>query len=583
MIYQEIKNIIEDNKIKSELDNITLAKVAFYNIINKPYFNGLYDFVNLYKNLDDEIELGQEDNKISLPQIYNVHRFPLSNANLLASKIVIDEKRKKHSLILTDEEHENLQAILSKAQSMNSIADASKFTINEAALIGKISDGKLNLFIFEDLINGEEQVIYKKVFTPSNGVLTDQTVNSFLKKHNHITYFLNIALYEEKYGLKLNMINELSGKYQYIERILKEDNLQHLWKDHFRNDKDFLQKFTGDEFKNTIIGTLLEYSTPKEKIIKIFDILNFEQYKKDLLKKINILLQEETVENIIKNETKNLEIIEQEIMKYYPELNNTNYLEVIEIPHEKFENMNEVEVRNYVSNFTKDHLTTVGVIPDMSKEFDLKDMGFSPYEITSIFFDNRYEHKKKTDIILFKNNIEVLGAASITINPSELITEYNLDLHKFKPYYFNKEEVIKNYQTIIDYYKSKNGILNIYIDSDSDYSKNSIENRIKLNDILYELKTKNKDSIIINILNRSDDYTQLGNYDYEKYNIIKELKNSINISYTDLLNSVNKINSTYLLSNEHSTRFNAQDYEEISKSILNKYKVQIKNNNSLKI
>lgn len=548
MIYNEIIELLNKNDPNGlEDDKQELANLILYKIVNNPYLKNKYKFVNLYKTPDEKYKIGKDITRYSDTQIYHPDEYSLESSTL--SYIEKQQEMQTVNILLSEDDKDTLKEIVRQIKGFKSLIDFGNLTINEYELLDKVS---LSDIQFKNRQKSKTKKFLKAVIKSCEVSSTDD--DKFILKNtfdnDNIISEMGYPHYLEK--IMFNLLNEetssmkISELLKYEEQmisLLNLDNLSHLIPNHQsykKLDNSFLDKFKDDSFKNTVIGILMsDKLTSSMKIIKIYDKLHFEGLKKSIAKKASIILDNETIEDVIEKKLEQIIPIENILKEKYKELK-SDYINEYEIKFTLYKDLQKLEdkseIENLINNMKKDMYSELKIIADLNSELQFNGFPISSYSIERGIKDT-IRQELNNDIIIIKNNLELLGVVNTDTKVfSEGINHVDIEISSLKENYFTPEQIKDIFKNIIDIYKKDDLIINIsfyYLNTDNRKTFPLIMNAIK------NIKKEYEDTCIINIFEA--DLIQ----NDKSYFISSYTQTSKGIPYKDILKTIKTIDKLY--------------------------------------
>ncbi len=400
-VYKIAKNIAKKQQMDIEPEE--LSALALHKIYNLPYFKDSNQYLILFKNVFDEINMGvHELNQVKGYTNGNIDR-AIVKFNI---KETIPEEFNKEDKIHNRKEVEiikNMKSILLKSETMEELKknienyEKSSDPLFLSKLFLMIVDNRrstlrmikaMDYFVKYEIEDKNIELsfenIHKKRLYRGSGV-SDLTDGIFSYHAND--YINNSQKYNqenEDYSLPSNSLKELTG----LNNITMDD-LKTFRKDY------------PDEYADSIYKMIVE-NKPKNLIIeKIYNEKYFKEDKKILLNKLNKELEKETIEDLQEKYNKEINYIVDKICQKEPvlknDINNTkNYIQKIEY---KRENYFEV-----IENFRKENKSKLELFEN--------DYGYSDYEydiIKGLHFYKR-EYAFSGIVHILKNDLEDFAA-----------------------------------------------------------------------------------------------------------------------------------------------------------------------------
>lgn len=580
-MYNDITKYILESQPKTELSYTELSNLALYDILQMPYFNNKYQFVSLYRNINDELLIGNQANDYIHTQIYptNINspeNFVLENtdAHLLADLIFNETPNQHISLLINNNERNSLEHIINKVENSNSITDLTDLSIEEIALIerfvGKKSiSGVLEMhtsYHDDGFAYGIDYMIYgSDKFSPFS-----------LVSLNSVDSYITDLLKWEKDGYKIE--NYFYTKVEYNDLkvgtlgiLLIYDNLMHLLNTVQSlpptEYSSFFNKFRKKEFENTIIGVLLSEIPLKEKSLKIYDKLAYPKLKNRISKKIKDVLNRENIEDLISENKSFLEKNRENLINIYPSLSEKSPLifEKYSIAELRLEKNKELYVKTY-EDIINSFKNKVNLFADTTSDFKINNLSLTSHKIESLFKKGFTSDYIKEDIIIIRNDLEVLGIVSKN-ESNYAMADITFPIMDFNHEKIKDDELKEIYQNLINMYKDEYVVMTFDVNNLSHNDDDILEQQKKvLKNILMELKEDNKNEIVMFVLSNDDSYI-------EKEIILENTSNK-NIDYKDYIKLMNNIDS--LIKLEDSRYITDSKYFEIIENCVKKSKKELK-------
>jgi hypothetical protein len=349
-VFKWSKKIVEKQGLEIEPEE--LASMALYNIYNQPYFQDKNAFLKLHKNLFDEISLGVYGlNKVvdtsSMTNHLNVQFFNSRSKDYQDNYVVKDK------ILKTEQEMKDLSVLLAILKQSDLFTDLIKNiedyeSTNDTLFLSKIIIS-LNENTYEDgsLLGTLDYFIdYKEKNTEKEFDLEFKTKKDLHRKSrvSRIDDRL-FTYYNIKELMKGNKsISDIDGN--SLEQLT---GLKHMK----LSDLDNFKKKHPEMYEKSLYRIFIENKDPEQRMIYMYEKNFFQDDKKELIKKIHNELEKESVDYLLSQYKKELDLILKETIKKYPEIGYENIHEgKKDIVFKEYENSSEYYVMK--DNYIKD-------------------------------------------------------------------------------------------------------------------------------------------------------------------------------------------------------------------------------------
>lgn len=480
-VFKWSKKIVEKQGL--EIEQEELASMALYNIYKQPYFQDQNDFLKLHRNIFDEISLGVYGlNKIGgfdNPTINHLNvQFFNTRSKDYQDYFVISEK-----ILRTEKELTEIAIFLAILKQSKSFYDLIKNIEN-------YESKNDTLFLSKIIINTNENTYEDGSLLGVLDYFTDY------KEHNTEKEF--ILEFKTKKDLhRKSIVSRLD------DRLFLDYDIKELMKGNKPIDsmgKNALYNLTGlsnmelsdlDTFKNnhpemyekSLYKIFVEMDTKEERMLYVYNKDYFDNDKKSLIDKINNMLDKDSVDYILNQYKKELDIILKETIKKYPEI-------------------------GYNS------------IHEGKKEIVIKE-----YESSSEYYIMRDNHIKNSKLEIFQQQQGI---------ERHFETTKGLNIYGKKYFYKTKFAAMKNdleeFAVVESFTRNSLKLEHQYLNMNSLYICNlqDIGRGLKQDDLvnLYSelIKTMSKDNFIVSYDLYDRRNLKESNLDVMNYNIIQKLK-----------------------------------------------------------
>lgn len=508
MKFNDILDICQKNMPeKTREESLKIYTYSFFNIIKNTKLKDIYTDLFICNEEEKKFKNKIYSSKIHYSKHSNFFdRDDITKSNFTINKTLTEEDNNFLKLF-----KENLQ----KSENLEQLSSYYSFDdITRLNLILNFEDDILSTLVQKTTFDNDYSTNYYKHKKISK--------NNFMENSYHSNNYSNISNVLDS-SIKLNIDGTFNITPENISKYIEEPALKMIMNMAGFNLIDFsiedLEEFIDDDFiKNNPIGVIFNSKNMGELHFNLFNLLFFEQFKIDYLKRIDEQLLNPTFEYNLNNDKELQKIVNlntMEVLNKYPELN----LE-----------LNETKIMSY-SDLEKEDIYNVKFLIEPFNMFNLKDLeSFSGYDSLSYFdfspknfvtsFNNPCDeeyYKEEPIFILNGNGIttNVILGITKTEYKSDEINEYFLNsfIHKNN---YEKEHIVSSLETLFDLARQESFFINIKnsLFENELFSKIFEEVRLKYTDVLSV--STNKKYSYSNGLIKDDSFSYKENIEIQK-------------------------------------------------------------------
>lgn len=409
-IYEISKEIVNYKNL--DVDAEELSAFAAYKISRMPYLKKNFSYFSLYKDNADRFIFGHHE----CNDFNNV-----TNNNLRKTKINFNELNNDcmdegTRILLTEDERAFLKDFKNKLNKSNNIMDIVNY-VNENKKIYDLISYFYNNHLTKDLTNtlrencfaikekGKEKKI--KIYNEDS----DRFKMDSMEIRDNFFYKLNDLLKMNKKQIKDEILGEDFRDFKKLfsnKEFLSFCKLDNLAEKDYK--KKLFDKFVKnkDLYENSILKVLLE-NTPEDRRLSLYNKFLFQERKVDLLRKIDKVLKEDSIENCFKKYGNEINEVCGKIISKYPffELEETDLNDMYIVQKGKV--ADEHLSYDFLDDFIKED--------DEYKFYENEDQEMGAMGIKYFGSDLiKYSKNFAFEVFCLRDSYEVKGMAKVNIN-----------------------------------------------------------------------------------------------------------------------------------------------------------------------